>query len=265
MKGSDGSWSDDMETQFGHIEDKAARVVRAVVDDQTWPIPDEQRAILATWAALQHLRTTGKRSVSNEVADAAFKMQIAIGGKDDIRRMLVKGAEGRTPSEKEVEESWAMLTAFDDYTVKPGNNVHLSTIQGLLERATEEFYDRGWTLVRFTRKALITSDSPVVLVRDPDSEAWRGVGLATAGGVLLPLDRRVGLFMTRTGDPDNVLPGTTAWAREFNQQLALAARRALFHHPDDTPLEGIELPEPRDHELVVDSLNKLLGHVRREE
>jgi hypothetical protein len=58
--------------------------------------------------------------------------------------------------------------------------------------------------------------------------------------------------MTEIGGDDDTGPGTTKLAKDFNQLLARNARRAIFHHPDDQPLEGIELPEPREREIYVD-------------
>lgn len=257
FKRPDGSWSDELEDQFGEIEGLAAESVREVVDDGVWPIPTEARANIAGWAALQYLRTPTQRRVSHEIADAGFKMMVAVGGKEQVRRSI-EHAEGRPATDQEVEQSWTTLTAFDDYTVVPGNDLHLQVLGDLLEPTTAQFYDRGWQVVRFTRRALITTDAPVVLVRHPNSDPARGVGLASAGGVLVPLDRRVGLLMTLIGAPDNVVPGTTAWAREFNQRLAWEARRAIFHHPDDRPLDGIELLEPRNREVHVDDPASLL-------
>jgi len=36
----------------------------------------------------------------------------------------------------------------------------------------------------------------------------------------------------------------------MNRNTVLNARRYLFHHPDDNPLLGIELPPPRAEELT---------------
>jgi len=245
LKRPDGSRSDELEDHFGRIEGLAAQSVREIVDDGIWPIPTAARANIAAWAALQYLRTQTQRQVSHEIADAGVKMLIAAGGKDQIRDSI-EYAEGRPATNEEVDQAWERLTAFDDYVVTPENGLHLTVLGNLLEPTTGQFFDRGWHLIRFTRRALVTTDAPVVLLRHPASDPSSGVGLARAGGVLVPLDRRVGLLMTLTGAPDKVVPGTTAWAKAFNQRLAWAARRAIYHHPDDNPLDGIELPEPRD-------------------
>ena len=121
----------------------------------------------------------------------------------------------------------------------------------MLMPVTGIFFNRGWTIIRFTRKMLATCDTPVMLVRHPSSDPNRGVGLATAGAILLPLDSdsrnrptrsvpssRVALMMGSPESPDFQNPGTTALAWDNNQRTANAARRAVYHHPDDDPTEG---------------------------
>jgi hypothetical protein len=255
----DGSRSDELEDHFGRIEDLAAQSVREIVDRGTWPISTEARANIAAWAALQYLRTQTQRQVSHEIADAGFKMLIAAGGKDQIRQSI-EYADGRPATNEDVDQAWDRLTAFDNYVITPENGLHLKALGNLLEPTTGQFFDSSWQLIRFTRKALVTTDAPVVLLPRPASTPSRRVGLAKAGGVVVPLDRRVGLLMTLTGGPDEVLPGTTAWAKQLNQWLAYAARRAIYHHPDDNPLDGIELPEPRGRELHIEAPTGLLPH-----
>jgi hypothetical protein len=59
--------------------------------------------------------------------------------------------------------------------------------------------------------------------------------------------------------PDFQNPGTTALAWDINQRTANAARRAVYHHPDDDPLKGVELPPRRDHEMIIPDIS---GFVR---
>jgi len=129
----------------------------------------------------------------------------------------------------------------------------------MLTPVTGIFFNRGWTIIRFTRKMLATCDTPVMLVRHPSSDPNRGVGLATAGAILLPLDRRVALMMGSPESPDFQNPGTTALAWDINQRTANAARRAVYHHPDDDPLKGVELPPRQDHEMIIPDIS---GFVR---
>jgi hypothetical protein len=44
---------------------------------------------------------------------------------------------------------------------------HLASMANGIPAASDVLMQRGWVLYRFKRKALITSDHPVTLVRDP--------------------------------------------------------------------------------------------------
>ncbi|MBO1334389.1 DUF4238 domain-containing protein [Streptomyces sp. VRA16 Mangrove soil] len=110
---------------------------------------------------------------------------------------------------------------------------------------------RAWGLIKFERRALLIPDHPVTLVRDEDTPAWRGVGIGTAGAILMPIDRRVAIMMVPSDDDDFCVRTHTKLAKELNQRFAFNARRELFHHPDDDPLEGAELPSPRNSEIRI--------------
>ena len=70
-----------------------------------------------------------------------------------------------------------------------------------------------------------------------------GIGLLTAGRVLVPLGRRVALLMNGLGAPGFRVRRTSAVATEVNAGVTWNSQRAIFHHPDNDPLAGIELPE----------------------
>ena len=46
------------------------------------------------------------------------------------------------------------------------------------------------------------------------------------------------------------MPGVTKTAVDLNRATAGNARRYVFHHPDDDPLHGLVLPQPRERELA---------------
>jgi hypothetical protein len=245
--GPDGEPSDELEDAFAELEGAAETAVRELVDERRWPVPRQAREDLAAWCALQNLRTSVKRQAVNQIADFVAKVSIARGGKEAIRASIEE-SENRPATEEEVERAWAEATAFDTYVVDQGNLLHLSSIMTLWPVAIPHFVNRGWHPIYFERKALITSDSPVVLVWEPGLDSLDrllgGFGVAVSA-ILVPLDRRVGLYLSRPGDPDGPEPASTAWAKQFNLRLANDAWRAVFHHPDDDPLADVDLPEPR--------------------
>lgn len=87
---------------------------------------------------------------------------------------------------------------------------------------------------------------------EPYYPAWQGIALFTADLFLVPLSRRLALTIqprrrlpTDVGVvPDFPVPGSTKMARSINQETVRRARRYVYHHPDDSPLEGLFLPDP---------------------
>jgi hypothetical protein len=246
----DGSVSDVAEDLLSELEGQAAPAIRELVDNRTWPVPDDARVAISGWAAAQHLRSPAVRRAGDDIADALLKLQIAVGGKPQLRRILEERA-GEPVSDAEVDAAWAIHTDFDSYKVRAHPNRHLRMMGELLPGTTAMFFDRGWSIIQFERKALTTCDTPVVLVPARDHPPGMGIGLVNAKQILIPLDRRAALVMDELGAPDSQRLGTTKLARQLNRWFVENARRYMFHHPDDDPLYGLELPAPRDQEMDV--------------
>jgi Protein of unknown function (DUF4238) len=110
---------------------------------------------------------------------------------------------------------------------------------------------RAMAIVRFKRRALITSDNPVTLLGIPDADEGTPLALGSNGGIYISLARRVGLVLRESEVFDGKqvyadVDGTTNDANALNQLVASRAHRYLYHHPDDRPLARIEVPtEPQ--------------------
>ena len=245
-----GQLDDSVEVALSKLEGEAARVFRIVVEGHCWPLPAGERKTMAEWVAAQFLRVPAKRQAANEVFDHLTKTMMAIEGRNGLRERL-EADSGGPVSDEEVEQRWAEKTDFSSYTVEPPVVHHLASLADGIPAAADVLMQRGWVLYRFARKKLITTDHPVILIRDPRTPSFLGVGLATAAGVALSLDRRVALLMSAPGAPDRAGAPSTASAMEFNQRFAFGSRTAIFHHPDDEPLIGVELPPSRTREMRV--------------
>lgn len=239
----DGTRTDALENLLAKIEADAAPAVRALVDERVWPIPDWVRQGIAGWVASQALRTTTQRRSHTEFADMLLKLHIGVEGKPGVRDGLRK-QYGREPTEAEVDQVWQTLSDFDSYEVTPHPNSSLQLMVRMLPKTAGAFQVRAFSPLYFERKTLITCDNPVYLVPAPDHPRGMGIGLATAGQIYIPLARRVGLLLGDYGARDVPQYGTAACARTFNQAMADNARQAIFHHPADDPLAGLELPQP---------------------
>jgi Protein of unknown function (DUF4238) len=152
----------------------------------------------------------------------------------------------------ELNAEWADLTKPTGPDLIPDPAQHLRLLVNLWGPTARQMMARTWTLVRFQRRCLITSDHPVSLEVGRNYPKYMGVGLATAEAFVLPLSRRVGLMMGKIYSeavPELELPGTTKRAQSFVYETIRGARRYLYHHPDDDPLAGLDLPDPSSQEV----------------
>ncbi|WP_405189973.1 DUF4238 domain-containing protein [Streptomyces anulatus] len=245
---ADGTMTDEIEEVLSRLENDAAPAISTLVDRSAWPIPPEAREAVAAWAAMQYLRTPAARQINSEIADMSLKLEIAVKGREGMREAL-EAVEGRAVSKTEVDEAWQLMTDFDDYTMEPHRNDHIATMGRLFRGTAWQFHGRSWQLIYFQRKALVTTDTPVVLMKPDGQDPQLPIGTATAGGVLVALDRRVGLIMTNAQLGDAQIPGSAALANSLNQRLVWEARSHIFHHPDDDPLKDVSLPPRREREV----------------
>jgi hypothetical protein len=226
----DGTETDAAEDAFSVVESAATEAIRSLVDHRTWPIPPRVRQDLAGWAALQYLRGPWVRQLGREIAEgfSGTGVPITTGAGEQIT--LTMSADG-----------------LDELT---GSRLQLDLIQRQLPEVAAMLCERDWILTFYRRKRLATSDAPIVLRSNADHPAFLGVGIANAGEIHVPLDRRVGLSMGNEGTGDLRMPGVAKTALYLNDAMAKNARKYIFHHPEDDPLSGLELPEPRRRELA---------------
>ncbi|PXY33456.1 hypothetical protein BAY59_10225 [Prauserella coralliicola] len=253
----DGQTTDVAEQAFGMIEAEAADVWRQV-SDGAWPLSEEDRTRMAGWIALQLLRGGRTRASMNQLGTDLLQLQLMLGGRKGLRQ--ARRQAGEPHDEDTVTREWISL--FDNpYEAEVHANHHLHHIAQLLPRVTSSLLSRWWILTVFERKSLATSDHPVHVLPNPDQTALgRGTGIENAAAIHLPLTRRLSLSMHLRGtlpaeaahvSKDIRQRGVAATALYSNSCTVNSARRTLFHHPEDLPLRGLDLPKPRTREIAL--------------
>jgi hypothetical protein len=251
----DGSQSDVFERAFSEVEGGAAEALRSVLDG-CWPLFGDAREYLATWIALQHLRGEEIRSSQGTINAELIRLIVGVSGKEALRKRI-EAAEERRVTDAELNREWADITKPGGPDLEPNILQHIDTIISLVGGTAAYLRDSHWTLFKFKRRALLTSDHPVSLVTDTDHPAWREVGIATAALFLVPLSRRAALTIQPRWRfekfgyppidvdkvPDIQQAGTTQIALSVNQETAWRARRYIYHHPLDDPLGRLSLPD----------------------
>ena len=226
----DGTETDEAEDVFCDLEGKAVAAIRSLVDDRVWPIPDRARYEIAQWTALQYLRVPWVRQLGREVVEAFSGVGVPV----------------RTGSGEQVTVKMP-AELIKDLT---DSRHHLELINDLFPEVTQMLCDRAWILTFYQRKSLATSDTPVVLRPAAGHPAGMGIGIGNAGEIHVPLDRRVALSMSDGSTGDARCAGVTKTAIYLNDAMAKNARKYLFHHPEDDPFRGLDLPGPRTRELA---------------
>ncbi|MGR8008337.1 DUF4238 domain-containing protein [Streptomyces hypolithicus] len=262
----DGSLSDFFEKAFSKIEGSAAEALKLVLSG-TWPIQGEHRESFATWVALQHLRAEQVRHNQSNHNAEMIRLLVGVSGKEALRSRI-QDADARVVSDEELDTEWRDLTKPGGPDMAADTNDHIRLMMNLLPSTSAYLKDCQWTLYKFTRRSIITSDHPVSLAVASDYPAWQGVGIFTADLFLVPLSRRHALTIqpknVREGIniPDFTVSGSTKIARSVNQETAMGARKHIYQHPEDSPLQGIYLPQPATRDLP--SMSNADGLIREE-
>jgi len=254
-----GQQSDAAEQALSLVEAHAATAWREVAAG-VWPLPDEHRGSVAAWVALQLLRGSSVRNSMSELASHALLLEVILGGRTRLREALI--AAGEPVDDDRVNREWVGLFK-DPLRAEASAEHHMQHLADLLPRVTQSLLDRSWLLTVYERKALATSDHPVYVA--PNEELTRmgmGTGIENATVIHAPLTRRHSLAMYQPAAVPTQLaalgrdirwPGVTATALYSNSCTVNSARRFLFHHPDDAPLAGFDLPQPREREVMVNA------------
>lgn len=256
------SGSDVFERRLGEGIESETALLFERVDEGDWPLPRTDRDTLAEFIALQMLRGPERRRQMESAAGGLFSKAAGQLGREKFGE-LASDIVGRPLSGADVDEMWSAVTDPGGFRLPQTARDHIE----LMGEATGEIAGflacRPWTLVRFTDRALITSDAPVSLVAHEQAGPWMGVGVRDARLVLYPMTRRIGLVMrnpfdgrysidddlgalienTRSGFLDDRSFGTTEIERTMNACTAAHAESNIYHHPDDSQFVPFDFRE----------------------
>lgn len=259
VQNEDGNLDDRVEDLLAMIEGEGADGFKNLFDRDEWPISLETRWQVAHWIALQYLRGPAQRQMINEIYDVGFKLDVAVQGREGMRRALDFKATAKA-TEEEVDSAVLDFSDTESFYIEAHPNEHIKSMLDNLEGITRTIYTRAWTIIRFERRTLLLSDHPVALIPAVDHPQFMGVGILNAQGLLVPVGRRMALFMDwppkavldgEIGTDDLRIAGTTDIANWINGAVMNTARKALFTHPDDSHLTSGPLPEPRSREVGI--------------
>jgi hypothetical protein len=256
--------SDVFEKELSNLEGDASAVFKKAVAG-AWPLTREDREILGTFLAFQFLRGPDTRTSLDQISTTLLSKVISQLGADGIRDTLAKS--GKPVTDDIVHRMLEQASQPDGVIAKTTSAGHINHMLELVPELVRYFVGRPWVLIRFSSRKLLTCDTPVALVPNPEFEdAYSGVGLMNAWGITVPLTREVGLLLAdpmplAEEDPqkpleellEDVVSGkldheqnpSTKMAQFFNNHTIGNARRWIFHHPDDAALLPDDLADLR--------------------
>ncbi len=256
------------------MESDAAVVLRAIVEDQVWPLDPESRETFAGFIAIQLLRGPEQRRMMEQIAALTTQLEIGLGGRNSVEAWA-RDAYGVTLTPEQAAEVWTDVIQPSGPPIQLAAREHIQQIGAMLPQVLGQVLARPWCLIRFDRRSLLTSDTPLARLPDP-AKPGQAVGLSTTPGLTFPLTRKVGLLLAtplagrvpveevRNGRFDFGYPPSTIWARLFNENTISSTREWLFHHPDDAHVVPDDLPQPRTTE-ITSNVDEFLRHNARPE
>jgi Protein of unknown function (DUF4238) len=218
VEGADGVPHDLIEKLLGErMENFAAMAFQRL--EKSWPPSDEDRDLLAVFMAVQLVRTPEHRFVWDEIADIGAKLQL---------RGVQLGSDRpdeRTPDLSDIDLGKIQITT------NPGYMWAMLLDMAVNQMAPMLAYDFVWHLFESHKRVLATSDRPVLYwVHKPSP--LRGVGLATADEVYMPVDSRRLLGLSREPDlPSSSFPLARMHARQMNRHLLAHSYEWVYHDP----------------------------------
>lgn len=166
------------------------------------------RHAIAIWMAVQILRTTKVRDYGQEF-------------------LHIKLAEflARPDAPPFAPDFVERMVAANQHIVK---NQHLATLAKAFVPLSSVILARGWGIVRFDERSLLTSDNPVAPYREAPT-----VGVQDAPLFLLPVNSTTGLIVAELNRAGYETAGTPALAAMFNERVTNSAHRYVFHNCED--------------------------------
>ncbi len=253
------------EKALSGVEGEAIKTIKSFERGE-FPLSETDRWAFSYYMALQSARGPDTRKTMEYLHASMVRLEIGAGGRKNVGRWIRRKYVVE-PSPEQEDRIWEEGIQPGGPPISSTNLAHIQHLVEIAQELTSYLATRPWSLVRFNRRSLITSDSPVSLIRQPNDEPWEGVGFATAWGIAFPLTRKLGLLMSdpmvvlgglEAGDPrvqevrssvlrgdiDRIEAGTTAMEKLFNEHAAYSAREYVYHHPEDAGFVPEDLPEP---------------------
>lgn len=237
-RGADGEPVDVVEQWLSNVESMLHPAFTAF-ESRRWPLDSPDRERMALWVAVQYLRTQMIREISTSIGQLVVDEELSPAARATWTEQQVSKHPDSDADHVRAIAAAALADAASRLRSRAASAAwHADAIERYARPIAGDLLSRRWLIFRFERRALATSDDPVGL-----QAAHPGpVGIRTARAVTFPVDRHTGLVMLDEPGSDEDRSPTASIARTLNRLTVASARLAIFHHPEDMPLEGLRIP-----------------------
>ena len=263
--------TDAFEKVLSKVESSAAKVIAQVSGQGIRSLSPGQRSELAFFSALQYARSPNQRRSMESIRAEMIRLEVGFGGRHQTASWAEENLGLTNASEETIQQIWDEATRPGGPPTRVSPAEHISQLSEIVEELWTYLVGRPILHVRFERRSLLTSDSPVGLIPRGEEllEPLLGVSFRTAWGGSFPLSRRNAILY---GDIDTVAqnttfdqvalgkydleaPASTAMAKLLNFSTARNSSEWLYFHPDDEHLLPSPLPDPQSSAIRTSGAN----------
>jgi hypothetical protein len=235
------------------IDANASQVFRAVdFGGLRFPATNLHRGHLATWIAFLAVRDPYTRRVMEAQANLTLKLDLSLCRNREVATDRLRNYLSREPTQAEVSDLVDAANAVGELDFQPHQNDFIRMMLDSGQAMFPHVFRRKFTVMQFSEPGLVLCDRPLVLYVSPDRRrSDRGVGVANAEELWLPLDRRRVLVLHDHPELDEgVMELAMPFRDSFNQGVIANAVSEIYCHPDDIEVvRGAQLPD-RDQPLL---------------
>jgi hypothetical protein len=233
-----------VEGLLSRIEHETAQALTRLLGDQ-FPPTIEDRYTVTQFIAVQMTRTQRFRDDTEALMTFAAQQRIEMELTNNPER-IAQWLKSRC----EPHDDAAVRVFRDRLNGEGFPKVKMSqpfAVQQSLRMAMIDFHPRlflrPWRMFHFDKDCLVTSDNPVGTWSARSSDEQSVVDGLNATMIAMPLDRRTALALMKGGaDQAARLPATSTRVMQINLAVIGEASKRVFHHPDDRPLDSIDIP-----------------------
>jgi len=227
------------EKAYAEIEGRAKPLLDRLAS-QALPSNVEDKLRLAVCFALQMTRDWSHREHLDESKNAMLPHYLDFVLTDDRVRAHLR-ERGKPHDAQAIADMRARIHASPPTVTTNQSHAVQMSVDNAINECLGHLTRRSWRLLTFDEPCLLTSDHPFGYWSPPGGLS-PPFGVGNAPVIYYPVDRQTALAMHAQHVPSRVVRSGSTRSQYINTAVATEASKWIFHHPDDNPLDDMEIP-----------------------